>query len=45
MLPMQQGDVTETFASANLLRALTGFVPATPLETGVAAFIDWYRTQ
>jgi UDP-glucuronate 4-epimerase len=45
MLPMQQGDVTETFASANLLRALTGFVPSTPLEKGVAEFIDWYRSQ
>jgi nucleoside-diphosphate-sugar epimerase len=22
---------------------LTGYRPATPLETGVAAFLDWYR--
>ncbi|WP_075214515.1 NAD-dependent epimerase/dehydratase family protein [Mongoliimonas terrestris] len=44
MLPMQPGDVPRTFASPDLLRALTGFVPATPLEDGVRAFVTWYRT-
>jgi UDP-glucuronate 4-epimerase len=41
--PMQPGDVHATWANPALLRALTGYVPATPLETGVAAFVDWYR--
>ena len=42
MLPMQQGDVTETFADASLLKALTGFVPATRVDEGVQRFVDWY---
>jgi UDP-glucuronate 4-epimerase len=42
MLPMQAGDVVDTFASPELLTALTGFVPATPIEQGVQAFVDWY---
>ena len=43
MLPMQTGDVAETFADASLLKALTGFTPAIPIEAGVRAFVDWYR--
>ncbi|RYE57473.1 MAG: NAD-dependent epimerase/dehydratase family protein [Rhizobiaceae bacterium] len=43
MLPVQQGDVPATHASAALLQALTGFVPAIGLETGVKAFVEWYR--
>lgn len=42
-LPMQKGDVPETFADAGLLKALTGYVPATPISTGVRNFVDWYR--
>jgi UDP-glucuronate 4-epimerase len=45
MLPMQQGDVPDTFASHRLLEALTGFRPATPLAEGVEAFVKWYRTH
>lgn len=45
MLPMQQGDVPRTFASVDLLRSLTDFVPATEVEEGVASFVDWYRTE
>lgn len=43
MLPMQRGDVTETYADPGLLRALTGFVPDIDIQTGVRAFVDWYR--
>jgi UDP-glucuronate 4-epimerase len=43
MLPMQKGDVPATCASPDLLRALTGYVPATDVETGVRAFVEWYR--
>jgi UDP-glucuronate 4-epimerase len=43
MLPMQPGDVAQTHADPGLLRALTGYVPDTPIETGVAAFADWFR--
>jgi UDP-glucuronate 4-epimerase len=42
MLPMQPGDVESTFADPALLKALTGYVPATPLHVGVGQFIDWY---
>jgi UDP-glucuronate 4-epimerase len=40
---MQAGDVARTHAAAELLEALTGKRPATPLEEGVAAFVRWYR--
>jgi UDP-glucuronate 4-epimerase len=43
LMPMQPGDVPRTFASADLLEALTGYRPATGIEAGVAAFVDWYR--
>jgi UDP-glucuronate 4-epimerase len=43
MLPMQPGDVPQTFASPRLLEALTGYRPSTPLEDGVGAFVAWYR--
>ena len=39
---MQTGDVPKTFANVDLLRELTGFVPSTPIETGVKRFADWY---
>lgn len=42
-LPMQAGDVPATEASPELLRALTGRVPATTVEKGVAEFVRWYR--
>jgi UDP-glucuronate 4-epimerase len=43
MLPMQQGDVPRTFASPDLLVALTGSKPMTSLEQGVKATVEWYR--
>jgi UDP-glucuronate 4-epimerase len=42
MLPMQKGDVPRTFASPDLLLALTGYQPNTPLEMGAKAFVEWY---
>jgi UDP-glucuronate 4-epimerase len=43
-MPMQKGDVPVTFANTDLLFNLTGYRPGTPLEKGVAAFLDWYRS-
>jgi UDP-glucuronate 4-epimerase len=43
LLPMQPGDVPATTASADVLERLTGFRPSTPVEVGVARFVDWYR--
>ena len=42
-LPMQPGDVPETFANTRLLQALTGFVPQVRLAEGVANFVAWFR--
>jgi UDP-glucuronate 4-epimerase len=43
MKPAQPGDVTATFADTSKLEACIGFTPATPLSTGIARFVDWYR--
>jgi UDP-glucuronate 4-epimerase len=43
LLPMQPGDVTDTFASSDLLEKLTGYRPSTPVDEGIGAFVDWYR--
>ena len=40
--PMQPGDVPATYADVTELAAATGFTPATPVETGVRRFVDWY---
>jgi UDP-glucuronate 4-epimerase len=42
-LPMQPGDVPQTYASPALLETLTGYRPCTSVSEGVRAFVDWYR--
>ncbi|MDQ2069905.1 NAD-dependent epimerase [Natronospira bacteriovora] len=42
-LDMQPGDVPATYADVDSLQRLVGFSPSTPLETGVARFVRWYR--
>ncbi|CAB1367436.1 NAD-dependent epimerase [Denitratisoma oestradiolicum] len=42
-LPMQDGDVPATYADTEALRRATGFAPATPLASGIANFVAWYR--
>jgi len=42
-LPMQPGDVPETFADIDDLARDVGFRPATPIEEGIARFVDWFR--
>ena len=42
-LPMQPGDVAATSADVEDLRRDVGFAPATPIETGIARFVAWYR--
>ena len=44
LLPMQPGDVPDTEADVEALRRDTGYSPATPIETGIRRFVDWYRT-
>ena len=43
MLPMQPGDVHETFADVEALARDVGFRPSTSLEDGLAEFVKWYR--
>ncbi len=43
-LPLQAGDVPATYADVEDLAADVGFRPATPLETGIARFVSWYRS-
>ena len=42
-MPMQQGDVAETWADAHLLESLTGYKPSTDISVGVRRFVDWYK--
>jgi len=41
-LPMQLGDVPETFADITDLVSDVGYRPATPVEVGVRRFVEWY---
>ena len=43
LMPMQPGDVPATWADAELLRTLTGYVPETDIREGVRRFVAWYR--
>lgn len=43
-LPMQDGDVPATYADVTDLTQDVGFSPATPIETGLQQFVDWYRS-
>jgi UDP-glucuronate 4-epimerase len=42
-LPMQMGDVPETYADVTDLQTAVGFAPNTSIETGIQNFVDWYR--
>jgi UDP-glucuronate 4-epimerase len=41
--PRQAGDMVTTYADTSDLRAAVGFVPDTPLATGVSRFIAWFK--
>lgn len=42
-LPLQAGDVIETFADTAELEAWVGFKPSTSVAKGVSQFVSWYR--
>lgn len=42
LLPLQAGDVPDTFADVEDLVQDVGYKPATPVEEGVRRFIEWY---
>jgi UDP-glucuronate 4-epimerase len=41
-LPLQPGDVPDTFADSSALEEAVGYRPATNVKDGVARFVDWY---
>lgn len=43
MLPMQLGDVPDTYADVDALVRDVGYKPTTPIEVGVEKFVTWYR--
>jgi UDP-glucuronate 4-epimerase len=42
LVPMQPGDVPDTWADVEALARDVGYRPSTPLEQGVKHFVDWY---
>jgi UDP-glucuronate 4-epimerase len=42
MLPLQVGDVPDTYADVQALIDDVGFKPATPVEEGIKNFVEWY---
>jgi len=42
MLPLQAGDVPETYADVSELIADVGYKPDTTVEHGVSNFVNWY---
>ncbi len=43
MLPMQAGDVRQTFADIDAISRDLGYAPTTTIDTGVPKFVRWYR--
>jgi UDP-glucuronate 4-epimerase len=43
MMPIQPGDVLETYADISDLEKYVGYRPATPIRVGVEKFASWYR--
>jgi len=43
MMPMQKGDVAETFADISKAQKMLGFRPKTSVDKGIKKFIAWYK--
>jgi UDP-glucuronate 4-epimerase len=43
LMPIQDGDVAETYADVDDLMKYVNFKPDTSIEVGVGRFVDWYR--
>lgn len=44
LMPLQEGDVPETYADVDELMRDVGFKPSGNLEEGIGNFVDWYTT-
>lgn len=43
LLPLQPGDVPDTYSDTSELQRAVGYKPATPVDVGVARFVSWFR--
>ncbi|HWJ88398.1 MAG TPA: NAD-dependent epimerase [Pelagibacterium sp.] len=43
LLPLQPGDVPDTFSDTTELTNATGYAPKTTVEEGISRFVEWYR--
>ena len=43
MMPMQLGDVKDTYADVDKLIEDIGYNPQTPIEEGIERFVRWYK--
>lgn len=43
LLPLQPGDVPDTFADSSALENMVGYKPSVSVDEGVKQFVDWYR--
>jgi UDP-glucuronate 4-epimerase len=44
LLPMQPGDVRDTYADISAIQRDLGFAPTTAIAEGIPRFVDWYRS-
>jgi UDP-glucuronate 4-epimerase len=44
LLPMQPGDVRDTYADISAIERDVGFRPSTPLDEGIPQFVRWYKS-
>ncbi len=45
MLPMQPGDVPESFADVDKAKAKLNYSPSTPISEGIPKFIEWFKAH
>jgi UDP-glucuronate 4-epimerase len=45
LLPLQPGDLPDTFSNSSELMNAIGYMPKTPIREGVRKFVDWYRER
>jgi len=43
LLPIQPGDVPETFAEISAIQADLGYSPVTAIDDGIPRFVQWYK--
>ena len=45
MMPMQPGDIRETFADVSKAKRLVGYEPSVQLSEGIREFVKWYTNE